>query len=81
MKKEMKMPRLRPEMQSGVLCAWLKEEGEPFEAGDVLFEIETDKVVSQIEAPAALRIVSLKAEEGDAVEVGDTVLETEEIAP
>ena len=39
MKKELKMPRLRPEMQSGVLCAWLKEEGEPFEAGDVLFEI------------------------------------------
>ena len=49
------------------------------EPGQLLFEVETDKVVSQIEAPSAMRVVSLKAEEGDTVAVGETVLETEEI--
>ena len=50
MEKNIVMPRLRPEMEKGVLCAWLKEEGEPVSAGEPLFEIETDKVVNQIEA-------------------------------
>lgn len=27
MEKNIVMPRLRPEMEKGVLCAWLKEEG------------------------------------------------------
>ena len=38
MEKQLAMPRLRPEMTSGVLCAWLKEEGDTVEAGDVLLE-------------------------------------------
>ena len=50
MEKNIVMPQLRPEMEKGVLCAWLKEEGEPVSAGEPLFEIETDKVVNQIEA-------------------------------
>jgi len=50
MEKQIKMPRLRPEMKNGVLCAWLKEEGETVTPGDPIFEIETDKVVNQIEA-------------------------------
>ena len=32
MEKNIVMPRLRPEMEKGVLCAWLKEEGEPVSA-------------------------------------------------
>ena len=44
------MPKLRPEMKDGVLCAWLKEEGDEVKAGEPIFEIETDKVVNQIEA-------------------------------
>mgnify|MGYP000230629360 CR=1 FL=1 len=28
MEKNVKMPKLRPEMERGVLCAWLKEEGD-----------------------------------------------------
>ena len=50
MEKELTMPKLRPEMENGVLCAWLKEEGDTVTAGEPLFEIETDKVVNQIEA-------------------------------
>ena len=50
MEKKINMPKLAPEMESGVLCAWLKEEGESVTAGEPLFEIETNKVVNQVEA-------------------------------
>lgn len=79
MKKEIKMPRLRPEMKKGVLCAWLKEEGDEVKAGEPLFEIETDKVVNQIEAEEDGKLEKILAEEGDEIEVDTSVgvIETE----
>ena len=79
MEKNIVMPRLRPEMEKGVLCAWLMEEGEPVSAGDPLFEIETDKVVNQIEATQDGVLKKHLIEEGDTVDVETPVaiLETE----
>ena len=68
MEKELKMPKLRPEMENGVLCAWLKEEGDSFTAGEPLFEIETDKVVNQIEATENGVLKKQLFEEGDTVD-------------
>ena len=69
MEKELTMPKLRPEMKSGVLCAWLKEEGDTVAAGEPLFEIETDKVVNQIEATESGVLKKQLFEEGDTVNV------------
>ena len=69
MEKELTMPRLRPEMKNGVLCAWLKEEGDTVAAGETLFEIETDKVVNQIEATESGVLKKQLFEEGDTVNV------------
>ena len=79
MEKQLAMPRLRPEMTSGVLCAWLKEEGETVEAGEPLYEIETDKVVNQIEATERGVLKRQLLEEGDEAAPGAPVaiLETE----
>lgn len=79
MEKNIVMPRLRPEMEKGVLCAWLKEEGEPVSAGEPLFEIETDKVVNQIEATQDGVLKKQLIGEGDTVDVETPVaiLETE----
>ena len=79
MEKNIVMPRLRPEMGKGVLCAWLKEEGETVSAGEPLFEIETDKVVNQIEATQDGVLKKQLIEEGDTVDVETPVaiLETE----
>ncbi len=79
MEKNIVMPRLRPEMEKGVLCAWLKEEGETVSAGEPLFEIETDKVVNQIEATQDGVLKKQLIEEGDTVDVETPVaiLETE----
>lgn len=79
MEKQLSMPRLREEMTSGVLCAWLKNEGEPVEAGEPLYEVETDKVVNQIEAAESGVLKKQLREEGDEIEPGAAVaiLETE----
>ena len=69
MEKELTMPRLRPEMKNGVLCAWLKEEGDAVTAGEPLYEVETDKVVNQIEATESGVLKKQLCEEGDTVDV------------
>lgn len=73
MEKELKMPKLRPEMEQAVLCAWLKEEGDTVEAGEALYEIETDKVVNQIEATESGVLKRQLCEEGDTVPVTASV--------
>ena len=73
MEKELVMPKLQPEMKQGVLCAWLKDEGDAVEVGDALFEIETDKVVNQIEATEAGTLKKQLFEEGDTVPVNAAV--------
>ena len=73
MNRNVNMPKLSPEMESGVLCAWLKEEGDAVEVGDALFEIETDKVVNQIEATEAGTLKKQLVEEGDTVPVNAAV--------
>ena len=78
MEKQLVMPKLQPEMKRGVLCAWLKDEGDTFEPGEAIYEIETDKVVNQIEAEHAGRITKLLAEEGDELEPGAVLAEIEE---
>jgi pyruvate dehydrogenase E1 component beta subunit len=44
------MPALSPTMTEGKLARWLKKEGEPVKAGDVIAEIETDKATMEVEA-------------------------------
>ena len=69
MEKKINMPKLAPEMESGVLCAWLKEEGESVAAGEPLFEIETNKVVNQVEATTSGVLKKQLVEEGDTDQV------------
>ena len=73
MEKKINMPKLAPEMESGVLCVWLKEEGESVAAGEPLFEIETNKVVNQVEATTSGVLKKQLVEEGDTVRVDTAV--------
>lgn len=45
------MPKLGETMESGKLIKWHKKEGDLVERGDVLFEVETDKTIFEVEAP------------------------------
>ncbi|WP_240371460.1 dihydrolipoamide acetyltransferase family protein [Anoxybacteroides rupiense] len=50
MAKEIFMPKLSSTMEVGTLLQWLKEEGEPVDIGEPLFEIMTDKINIEVEA-------------------------------
>jgi pyruvate dehydrogenase E1 component beta subunit len=50
MTSEVLMPALSPTMTEGKLSRWIKSEGDPVRAGDVLAEIETDKATMEVEA-------------------------------
>ena len=75
--KELKMPRLRSDMEKGMLCAWLKEPGESFEAGEALFEVEVEKMTSEVMAEESGVMGRQLVEEGDEVEVGVVLAELE----
>ena len=49
MPNEILMPLLSPTMTEGKIVKWLKKEGDIVKAGDVLAEVETDKVTMEIE--------------------------------
>jgi pyruvate dehydrogenase E2 component (dihydrolipoamide acetyltransferase) len=45
------MPSLGHTMEKGKVIEWLKQEGEPVAKGEPLLVVETDKVVTEVEAP------------------------------
>lgn len=79
MKKELIMPVLGVEPKELALVSWEIEPGDSFVAGDVLYEVESDKVVSQVEAEDAGVLSSHLVEEGDKVEPGTVVAEYESV--
>jgi pyruvate dehydrogenase E2 component (dihydrolipoamide acetyltransferase) len=50
---EIKLTALAPSMTEGNVAQWLRKEGDRVEAGEIVAEIETDKAIVELEAPAA----------------------------
>jgi pyruvate dehydrogenase E2 component (dihydrolipoamide acetyltransferase) len=69
---EVKLPRLGQGMESGVIVRWLKQEGEPVEKGEPLYELDTEKVTQEVEAEAAGVLLQIVVPEGE-VAVGTTL--------
>jgi pyruvate dehydrogenase E2 component (dihydrolipoamide acetyltransferase) len=59
--------------ETGKLIAWRKKEGEHVSKGEPLLEIETDKAVVEVEAPADGVLAGIKASEGAEIPVGQTI--------
>ena len=59
------MPKLGLVMKEGLVVGWHADEGDRIEAGKLLLEIESDKVTTEIEAPASgvLRKIIVMGEE------------------
>jgi pyruvate dehydrogenase E2 component (dihydrolipoamide acetyltransferase) len=67
------MPALEMAQETGKLLAWRKKEGDRVSKGEPLLEIETDKAVVEVEAPADGFLAGIKAAEGDDIPVGQTI--------
>lgn len=67
------MPQLGETVGEGLISGWHKKAGDVVEKGDILLDVETDKVATEIEAPASGILASIDVPEGETVDVG-TVL-------
>ncbi|MFB9146567.1 2-oxoglutarate dehydrogenase complex dihydrolipoyllysine-residue succinyltransferase [Halomonas alkalicola] len=65
---EVKAPTFPESIQEGTVARWNKQVGESVKRDEVLAEIETDKVVLEVVAPADGALTEIKAEEGSQVE-------------
>jgi 2-oxoglutarate dehydrogenase E2 component (dihydrolipoamide succinyltransferase) len=76
---EVKVPAVGESITSGILGIWNKPDGAYVKAGDPLFEIETDKVTSEIVAESAGQLKHL-VKAGDTVQIGQVVASIDEKA-
>ena len=67
---EVKMPQLGETVVEGTITKWLKQEGDTVEEDELLVEISTDKVDSEVPSSAAGTIQKILVQEGDTVSVG-----------
>lgn len=70
---EIKVPELAESITEGTVAQWLKQPGDIVNKGDYVVELETDKVNVEIISEHSGVLTELKADEGDTVNVGDTI--------
>ena len=64
------MPQLGETVTEGTITKWFKKVGDRVEADEILFEVSTDKVDSEVAAPAAGVLAEIRVAEGTTVDVG-----------
>ena len=67
------MPQLGESVHEATLTRWLKAPGDPVSENEPLLELNTDKVDTEIAAPASGVLLAALAEEGATVKVGETL--------
>jgi len=80
MKIEVRIPQQGLTIESVTIVRWLKNVGDTVKEGDILFEIESEKAVLEIESPAAGKLSEILVEAENEAAVGETValIESEE---
>ena len=83
MKVEVRVPQLSDSVASGTLLPWRKQLGETVARDETLVDLETDKVILEIPAPASGTLVDLRQPEGAVVKADEVVavIETGEGQP
>ena len=70
---EIVMPKMGESVSEGTIIKWHKKVGDAVKRDEIIFEISTDKVDTEIPSPASGKISEIKVSEGDTVEVGTVV--------
>ena len=70
---EVKMPALGESVNEGTVTSWLVAEGDEVEADQPIVEVSTDKVDSEVPAPAAGIIQKIVVQEDETVAVGTVI--------
>lgn len=77
---EVILPKWGLTMEQGDLTAWLKQEGDRVEAGEVIAQIETEKIASDLESPVSgvIREILVPAETAE-IQVGTVLCIIDEV--
>ncbi len=67
------MPKLGLTMEEGTILKWRKDEGEAVEKGEIILDIQTDKVEYEVESPDGGLLLKTLAGEGDVVPCGTDI--------
>ena len=67
------LPKWGLTMEDGTVVAWYVDEGDHVVEGEVIAEVETEKVENELEAPCAGVVARILVDEDETVDVG-TVL-------
>ena len=79
---EVKVPQLSESVTEATLLQWKKQPGEPVALDEILVEIETDKVVLEVPAPAAGVLAQLVKDDGESCVAEEVIatIDTEAVA-
>ena len=78
---EIRIPKFGLSMEKGTVVKWYRAVGEAVEKGDVLVEIESEKITNDVESPVDGFIKAILVQEGESKAVGEIIgyiAETEE---
>ncbi|MDH4190829.1 MAG: lipoyl domain-containing protein [Betaproteobacteria bacterium] len=78
MKVGLKLARVGMNMEEATITRWRKKAGDPFRKGEPLYDIETEKVTMEVEAPCDGILLEPHVAEGDNAEVGQVVCTIEQ---
>ncbi|MGB8266103.1 MAG: biotin/lipoyl-containing protein, partial [Candidatus Velthaea sp.] len=67
---DVEFPRLADTLVEGIVKSWLKNVGDPVRKGEPLFEVETDKVNTEVESPYDGVLAEILVAEGELAQVG-----------
>lgn len=67
------MPKMGESLQEGTVIKWMKNIGDKINRDEMVLEISTDKVDTDVPSPVAGVLAEILANEGDTVEVGVTI--------
>lgn len=70
---EVVLPRVDMGMESGSIGAWKVADGESVREGQILFEINTDKAVMEVDSPASGHVRIVRPDVGTTIAVGTVV--------
>jgi pyruvate dehydrogenase E2 component (dihydrolipoyllysine-residue acetyltransferase) len=67
------MPKVDMDQETGTVSQWLKNEGDEVKQGEIILEIETDKVAIEVEAPASGILSGILVGQGETVPIATTI--------
>ena len=71
--KKVEMPKMGDTMEEGKILRWIKKEGDPVKKGEMLAEVETDKVNIEIEAFTSGTLRKILVSEGNSAPIGGAI--------